>query len=82
MAKKARNEAMNSAAAYNQAQNAANRAGYDTRYDSKLVRYIQNARAKARDFDKNPGKYVNKARDSVDQFVNNALSKTKKKKKS
>jgi hypothetical protein len=82
MAKKARNEAMNSAAAYNQAQNAANRAGYDARYDSKLVRDFQNARAKARDFDKNPGKYVNKARDSVDQFVNNALSKTKKKKKS
>lgn len=58
------------------------RGAYDVRYDTKLARDVQNAKAKARDVKNNPGKYVNKARDSVDQFVNNALSKAKKKKKS
>ena len=74
-AKKSRQQASASAAAYNQAQNAANRPGYDTRYDSAIVRGMQNTKAKARGTAK-------KAKDSVDQFVNNALSKTKKKKKS
>ena len=74
-AKKSRQQASASAAAFNQAQNAANRPGYDTRYDSAIVRGMQNTKAKARGTAK-------KAKDSVDQFVNNALSKTKKKKKS
>ena len=64
-----------SAAAANAASSAANRPGYDTRYDSAIVRGAQNAYSKAK-------KTSKQARDSVDQFVNNALSKTKKKKKS
>lgn len=67
-----------SGAAYNEASKAAQRDDwgvYDKRFDSKLARNAQNTYSKARGTAK-------KAKDSVDQFVNNALSKTKKKKKS
>jgi hypothetical protein len=67
-----------SGAAYNEASKAEQRddwGSYDKRFDSKLARNAQNTYSKARGTAK-------KAKDSVDQFVNNALSKTKKKKKS
>lgn len=81
MAKKSRNRAVNSAAAANAASNAANRPGYDTRYDTKLVRDFQNAKAKVRDINSDPGKYVNRAKSSAEKAAENAREEAKKRMK-
>lgn len=54
---------------------------YNVRYDTKLARDVQNARAKARDIKNNPGKYVNRAKSSAEKAAENAREEAKKRMK-